>query len=72
MTDGRRAKVDPSSTSRPRHDSGPPGSARGLQDDNRRAHLFGARGAQAFGPDDDLTFPEVVPGFVVAVRRFFE
>jgi Uma2 family endonuclease len=43
-----------------------------LDDENRRAHLFSAHGVQVFGPDDELTFPEILPGFVVAVRRFFE
>jgi len=24
------------------------------------------------GPDDDLSFPEILPGFAIAVRRFFD
>ncbi|MFO0951430.1 MAG: Uma2 family endonuclease [Isosphaeraceae bacterium] len=43
-----------------------------LDDDERRAHLFGPRGVQVFGADDALTFPDVLPGLVVVVRRFFE
>jgi Uma2 family endonuclease len=43
-----------------------------LDDDNRRVHVFSAHGAEVFGPDDDVTFPDVLPGFIVAARRFLE
>jgi Uma2 family endonuclease len=38
----------------------------------RRAQVFTADDMRILGPDDELTVPEVLPGFVVAVRRFFE
>src|SRR5262249_42266571 len=43
-------------------------------DDNRRsAHVFGADGMhRMLGPDDELTLPELLGDFRVAVRRFFE
>jgi Uma2 family endonuclease len=44
-----------------------------LDDESRNALLeFADRMPRLLGPDDDLTIPEVLPGFAVAVRRFFE
>jgi len=44
-----------------------------LDDERRAAHLFDVNGPnRMLGPDDELTLPEVLPGFGVAVRRFFE
>ena len=43
-----------------------------LDDDHRQAHIFTADDNRVLGPDDELTFPELLPGFAVAVRRFFE
>lgn len=37
------------------------------------ARLFQADGTtREFGPDDGLAIPDLLPGFAVAVRRFFE
>jgi Uma2 family endonuclease len=44
-----------------------------LDDDSRTALLCLADQApRRLGPDDELTIPEVLPGFAVPVRRFFE
>jgi Uma2 family endonuclease len=44
-----------------------------LDDDSRTALLFLAdQGPRRLGPDDELTIPEILPGFSVPVRRFFE
>jgi Uma2 family endonuclease len=44
-----------------------------LDDESRSAQVFGAdRPACVLGPEDELTIPEILPGFSVAVRRFFE
>jgi Uma2 family endonuclease len=44
-----------------------------LDDESRTALLSMAdQGPRRLGPDDELTIPEVLPGFAVAVRRFFE
>ncbi len=44
-----------------------------LDSDTTGAHLFRAGVTpQILGPDDELTFPECLPGFSVPVRRFFE
>jgi Uma2 family endonuclease len=44
-----------------------------LDDDSRTAFLFRPdQGPRILGPDDELTFPEILPGFSVPVRRFFE
>ena len=44
-----------------------------LDPEPRTAHLYRAGATpQVLGPDDDLTFPECLPGFSVPVRRFFE
>ena len=36
------------------------------------AHVYSADGDQIFKVDDTLTFPDILPGFAVPVRRFFE
>ena len=37
------------------------------------AHVFDAEGThRMLGPDDELTFPNLLPGFRVIVRQFFE
>jgi Uma2 family endonuclease len=44
-----------------------------LDDDSRTALLCMADQApRRLGPDDELAIPEVLPGFAVPVRRFFE
>jgi Uma2 family endonuclease len=44
-----------------------------LDDESRSAHLSLAdRAPRLLGPDDVLEVPEILPGFAVAVRRFFE
>jgi Uma2 family endonuclease len=44
-----------------------------LDDERRSAQVFGADGTtRELGPDDDLTLPDPLSGFRVAVRRFFE
>ncbi len=44
-----------------------------LDDDSRTALLCLADQApRRLGPDDELTIPEILPGFAVPVRRFFE
>jgi Uma2 family endonuclease len=44
-----------------------------LDDESRTAVLyFSDRAALTLKPDDELTVPEILPGFAVAVRRFFE
>jgi Uma2 family endonuclease len=44
-----------------------------LDDDSRTALLCMADQApRRLGPDDELTIPEILPGFAVPVRRFFE
>jgi Uma2 family endonuclease len=44
-----------------------------LDDDSRTALLSMADQApRRLGPDDELTIPEILPGFAVPVRRFFE
>jgi Uma2 family endonuclease len=44
-----------------------------LDPEPRTAHLYYPDQAdRALGPDDELTFPECLPGFSVPVRRFFE
>ncbi len=43
-----------------------------LDDERRTAQIFTADGTRLLGPDDELTIPEVLPGFAVALRRFFE
>jgi Uma2 family endonuclease len=44
-----------------------------LDDDSRTALLATADQApRRLGPDDELTIPEILPGFAVPVRRFFE
>ena len=43
-----------------------------LDDERSTAHLFTADRNQILGSVDELTFPEILPGFAVAVRRFFE
>src|SRR5262249_46785063 len=44
-----------------------------LDDQRRSAHVFNADGShRMLGPDDELTFPELLPEFRVIVRRFFE
>jgi Uma2 family endonuclease len=41
-----------------------------LDDERRTAQVFTADGTRFLGPDDELTIPEVLPGFAVALRRF--
>ncbi len=44
-----------------------------LDDDSRTALLSMAdQGPRRLDPDDELTIPEILPGFAVAVGRFFE
>ena len=44
-----------------------------LDDDSRTALLSMADQApRRLGPDDELTIPEILPGFSVPIRRFFE
>lgn len=43
-----------------------------LDDDRAEAHVVTADRNQVLGLDEELTFPEILPGFSVAVRRFFE
>jgi Uma2 family endonuclease len=43
-----------------------------LDDKHRRAQIFTADDNRVLGPDDELTIPEILPGFAVPVRRFFE
>ncbi len=43
-----------------------------LDDDSRQAHAFRPDGVQILRSDDDLSIPEILPGFVVPLRRFFE
>lgn len=44
-----------------------------LDDDRRTAQVFTDEGAnRILGPDDELTLPEVLPGFAAPVRRFFD
>jgi Uma2 family endonuclease len=44
-----------------------------LDDESRAAVLYFAdRASRTLGPDDELTLPGILPGFAVAVRRFFE
>ena len=43
-----------------------------IDDERRSAHLFGADGTtRMLGPDDILSFPELLGDFQVEVRRFF-
>ena len=45
-----------------------------LNDSKRSATVFSSGGdiIRVLGPDDDLTLPEILPGFSVKVSRFFE
>jgi Uma2 family endonuclease len=44
-----------------------------LDDESRTAFLqLADRPPRLLGPDDDLTVPDILPGFAVAVRVFFE
>ena len=44
-----------------------------LDDGSRSAQIFTADApSRTIGPDDPLTLPEILPGFAVAVGRFFE
>jgi Uma2 family endonuclease len=44
-----------------------------LDDDSRTALLaMSDQPPRRLGPDDELSIPEILPGFAVAVRRFFE
>ncbi len=44
-----------------------------LDDKSRSAHVFDAEGThRMLGPDDELTLPDLLPGFRVLVRQFFE
>jgi Uma2 family endonuclease len=41
-------------------------------DPTERVHVFDDEGNRILAGDDELTFPNLLPGFRVAVRRFFE
>jgi Uma2 family endonuclease len=43
-----------------------------LDDPTERAHVFDDDGNRILASDDELTFADTLPGFRVAVRRFFE
>ena len=44
-----------------------------LDDERREARVYGADGTdRVLGSDDELTFPEILGDFRVAVRQFFE
>jgi Uma2 family endonuclease len=43
-----------------------------LDGERRTAQVFTADGTRFLGPDDELTIPEVLPGFAVGLRRLFE
>jgi Uma2 family endonuclease len=44
-----------------------------LEDAARSAHVYRADSSpEKLGPDDELQVPDVLPGFSVAVRQFFE
>jgi len=43
-----------------------------LDDDRATAHVVTADRYRVLGPEEELTFPEILPGFSVAVRRFFD
>ena len=44
-----------------------------LDDDSRTAFLFRPdQGPRILGPDEEFAIPEILPGFSVPVRRFFE
>jgi Uma2 family endonuclease len=42
-----------------------------LDDDESTAHVFTPDRHQILGADDELSFPGILPGFSIAVRRFF-
>lgn len=42
-----------------------------LDPEAQRAFVFGHDQPRTLGLDDELTFPEILPGFAVEVRRFF-
>jgi Uma2 family endonuclease len=43
-----------------------------LDDEESQAHVITAERNQILDADEELTFPEILPGFSCAVRRFFE
>lgn len=44
-----------------------------LDDDRQSAQIYQADGeTRVLGPDDTLSLPDILPGFSVVVRRFFE
>jgi Uma2 family endonuclease len=43
-----------------------------LDDERRLAHVFTAAGERQLQSDEECALPEVLPGFVVPVARFFE
>jgi Uma2 family endonuclease len=43
-----------------------------LDDDESEAHVITSDSNQILTSEDALTFPEILPGFSVVVRRFFE
>jgi Uma2 family endonuclease len=44
-----------------------------LDDLTESAHVYrDGEAAQVFGPNDEMMLPEVLPGFKVVVKRFFE
>jgi Uma2 family endonuclease len=43
-----------------------------LDDNETRAHVHTAERSQILDADEELTFPEILPGFSCVVRRFFE
>jgi len=44
------------------------------EDDESRTAVvyFADRASRTLGPEDELTVPEILPGFAVPVRRLFE
>ncbi len=43
-----------------------------LDPDSCSARLYFDQPAQTLGPDDEMTFPEILPGFLAVVRTFFD
>jgi Uma2 family endonuclease len=43
-----------------------------LDDKRQQAQVFTPDDVRLLGPDDELTIPDILPGFAVAVRRLFD
>jgi Uma2 family endonuclease len=43
-----------------------------LDDEEQTTSIFSNKGAEELSDEAELTFPEILPGFSVMVRRFFE